>query len=132
MDYKTFFSYDDICNRGYDLKAEGRLNQGDFLTIDVAIDDFLQEVFNSIYDLIESYKGKKWTRFFFEDMATEIDKELYPNAYSMQETLKWSLIEQAVFIYENGDVMTSGKIEPDKLGYSQKVIRKLWSFDLLG
>jgi hypothetical protein len=28
--------------------------------------------------------------------------------------------------------MTSGKIEPDKLGYSQKVIRKLWNFDLLG
>ena len=132
MDYKTFFSYDDICARGYDLKAPGRLNQGDFISIDVAVDDFLQEIFNSIYDLVESYKGKKWTRLFFEDMSSSIDKEQCPIAYGMQETLKWALIEQTVFIYENGDVMTSGKIEPDKVSYSQKVIRKLWNSNLLG
>ena len=132
MDYKLYLTYEDIQKRGYDLKVDGRLNLGDFPSIEEAIEDFIQEIFFSIYDLIESYKGKKWTKLFFEDMATVIDKELHPNAYSMQETLKWAILEQAIFIYENGDIMTSAQIQPDKTGYSPKVIRKLWNSGLLG
>ena len=132
MDYKAFLSYGDILARGYDLKALGRLEQGDFSTIEYAIDDFLQETFQTIYDLIESYKGINFTTSFFDDMSQEIDKYQYPKAFALQTILKWCLVEQAIFIYENGDVMTSSQIQPDKISYSPKVIRKLWNNGLLG
>lgn len=132
MDYKLYFTYEDILYRGYDLKADGRLNSGDFATKESAIDDFLQENFNSVYDLIESYKGREWTKKFFLDMQEDIKEDVHPRTYELKQILKWSLMEQTIFIYENGDIMTSAQIQPDKIGYSPKVIRKLWSNNLLG
>lgn len=132
MNYKKFITYEDILSRGYDLKTQGRLEQGDFYTIDAAIEQFLKESFESVYDLIESYKGVEWTEKFFEDMSTEIDSTKYPEAYRKQSILRWAILEQTIFYYENGDIFTSSKIEIDKIGYSPKAVKKLWSHNLLG
>jgi hypothetical protein len=131
MEYKLLLSPDDMVRRGYDLKVEGRLNQGDFNSIEDAIDDFMQQCFDSIYNLIEMYRGPSWTSDFFDDMSTAIIKDNYPLAYKLQEALKWALLEQTVFIYDNGDINTSSKIEIDKIGYSPKSIQKLWSYGIL-
>lgn len=132
MNYKKFITYEDILSRGYDLKTQGRLEQGDFYTIDAAIEQFLKESFDSVYDLIESYKGVEWTEKFFEDMSTEIDSTKYPEAYRKQSILRWAILEQTIFYYENGDIFTSSKIEVDKIGYSPKAVKKLWNHNLLG
>lgn len=132
MNYKKFITYEDILSRGYDLKTQGRLEQGDFYTIDAAIEQFLKESFDSVYDLIESYKGVEWTEKFFEDMSTEIDSTKYPEAYRKQSILRWAILEQTIFYYENGDIFTSSKIEIDKIGYSPKAVKKLWGHNLLG
>ena len=132
MNYKKFITYEDILSRGYDFKTQGRLEQGDFYTIDAAIEQFLKESFESVYDLIESYKGVEWTEKFFEDMSTEIDSTKYPEAYRKRSILRWAILEQTIFYYENGDIFTSSKIEVDKLGYSPKAVKKLWNHYLLG
>lgn len=132
MDYTSFITFDDVKKRGYDLSLPGRLNQGDFSTITAAMEDFLKECFDSIYNLIESYKGPQWTELFFEDMAQKISRELNPAAYRIQEALKWAILEQVIFIYDNGDIRTSAKIEIDKLGFSPKAVDKLWKHGLLG
>lgn len=132
MDHTKFITSEDVKKRGYDLSLEGKLNQGDFNTKDAAIADFLQECFDSIYNLIELYKGPAWAELFFEDMSKEIDRATNPNAYRIQQALKWSILEQTIFIYDNGDVRTSAKVEIDKLGYSPKAVDKLWKHNLLG
>ena len=82
--------------------------------------------------MIESYKGPQWTELFFEDMAQKISRESNPTAYRIQEALKWAILEQVIFIYDNGDIRTSAKIEIDKLGFSPKAVDKLWKHGLLG
>lgn len=132
MDYANFITSEEVKKRGYDLSLGGRLNQGDFGTKESAIEDFLKECFDSIYNLIETYKGPKWTELFFEDMAQEINKDINPRAYRIQVALKWAILEQTIFIYDNGDVRTSAKVEIDKLGFSPKAVDKLWKYGLLG
>lgn len=125
MDYSKFLTYEDIKSRGYDLKVTGRLNQGDFETIEEAIDDFIREVVDGIYNLIASYRGNCWTRAFFEDMENITD-DSHPNAIIMNETLKWAILTQAIFIYENGDKEALSKVDIERVGFSPKVIRRLW------
>lgn len=132
MNYEKFISIEDVKKRGYDLMLDGRLNQGDFATIEAAAADFLQECFDSVYNLIETYKGPEWTELFFEDMANQLDPTTQPKAYRTQQALKWAILEQTIFIYDNGDVRTSAKIEIDKIGFSPKAADKLWKHGLLG
>lgn len=132
IDFRNFITYEDVKKRGYDLQIPGRLNQGDFANIESAVDDFLGECFASIYNLIETYKGPEWTELLFEDMSKEIKREINPGAYRIQQALKWAILEQTIFIYDNGDKRTSAKLEVDKIGFSPKAVDKLWKCELLG
>lgn len=132
MDHTKFITVDDVKLRGYDLTLKGRLNQGDFPDIASAAADFLRECFDSIYNLIELYKGPQWTERFFEDMSGDIDPNENPGAYKLQKALKWAILEQTIFIYDNGDARTSAKINIDILGHSPKAIDKLWNYGMLG
>ena len=130
IDFKKFIDYDIFKERGYDLKVKGRLNQGDFATIDEAVDDFLKSCFENLYNLIESYRGITWTKMLFEDMSQDLANES-EQSQIYQEVIKWAVLEQAVFIYENGDINSRAKKDIEYVGYSPKVTRKLWSYGIL-
>ena len=121
----------DIKSRGYDLTADGRLNQGDFETIEEASEQFIDECCNSIFGLIEKHRGYLWTMKFKEDMSNNIDKEQNENAYYIQQALKSALLEQVIFIYENGDANASGIKDDTRIAISPKAINKLYNCGLL-
>lgn len=131
MEYTSFFTHDDIANRGYDLSLPGKLNLGSFTQIQQAIDDFLQECFDSIYNLIERHNGYAWTKEFFTDMSKTINAEETPRAYDIQQALKWCLVNQTIFILDNGDKNASAKVNNELLGISPKATEKLYNMGIL-
>lgn len=122
---------EDIKSRGYDLTADGRLEQGDFETIEKAAEQFIEECCNSVWSIIEKHRGFIWTIKFKEDMCCDIDKDTNEYAYLLQQALKSALIEQVIFIYENGDYNASGIIDESRKKASPKVITKLYNYGIL-
>lgn len=121
----------DVKGRGYDLTADGRLNQGDFETIEKAAEQFIDECCNSIWGLIEKHRGYLWTIKFKEDMQSNIDKESNEKAYYIQQGLKAALLEQVIFIYENGDANASSIKDDTRKAYSTKALSKLYNIGIL-
>ena len=128
MNYSSLLSYEDILSRGYDLKVEGRLVKGDFLTIEDAISQFCYEVVDSIVGLIEAYRGQLWTLEFIQDMCQD---NLVGAALSYQDALKGAILDQAIFIYENGSKEASAIVDNNRIEYSPKAMRRLWNFGIL-
>ena len=121
----------DVKSRGYDLTADGRLNQGDFETIEEASEQFIDECCNSIFGLIEKHRGFLWTMKFKDDMQQEIKKDENENAYYIQQALKSALLEQVIFIYENGDANASAIKDDTRRAISPKALSKLYNYGIL-
>ena len=72
MDYKLIISQDDYVEamrkKGYDLRDNSVLNSTHYSSQDDAIDDFLQNSFDTIYELIRDNRGNQWTELFMDDM----------------------------------------------------------------
>lgn len=119
----------DVKSRGYDLLADGRLNQGDFETIEESANQFIEECCNTIWALIEKNKGIKWANKFKQDMLRDdLVDEL---ALMYQSALRSAMLEQVIFIYENGDINANAIKDDTKRGVSPKALTKLYNYGIL-
>lgn len=112
-------------SKGYDLKLPNKLNQGDFATIEEAVEDFIDEIVDKVFMLIAKRNTVEWTTKLFQDMDSEIDSAIYPKAYQMQQLLKEALVYQALFIYDNGDKDELSKVDVERVGFNPKTLDKL-------
>ena len=119
---------EDVKTRGYDLAKDGALLKGDFLTIQDSANQFINECCDMVWGLIEKHRGVEWTTKFKQDMESE---NLSGNALTYQDTIKKVMLEQIVFIYENGDSNASAIIDVNKRAISPKVITKLYNYGII-
>ena len=119
---------EDVKTRGYDLTKDGALLQGDFLTIQDSANQFITECCDMVWGLIEKHRGVEWTNLFRKDMESE---NLSGNALTYQDMIKKVMLEQIVFIYENGDSNASAIIDVNKRAISPKVITKLYNYGII-
>ncbi len=121
FNYNDYFTVEDLAKRGYDLRQEGILDKSHFASLEDAIDDFMNDVFDTIYGLIENYRGSVWAKKFFEDMATTLTNE---TALEYQYSLKRALIEQAIFTYDNGN--PDATFDQNQKPYAPKAVKAMW------
>ena len=119
---------EDVKTRGYDLTKDGALLKGDFLTIQDSANQFITECCDMVWGLIEKHRGVEWTNLFRKDMESE---NLSGNALTYQDMIKKVMLEQIVFIYENGDSNASAIIDVNKRAISPKVITKLYNYGII-
>ena len=118
--YKDYIQPEQLIKRGYDLAAI--LDTSHFQSTEDAVDDFMQNVFDEIYDLIEKYRGEAWTYAFFTDMKRS---DLTGEALRYQERLNKALLEQCIYVYDNGD--TEATFDEGKKPYGEKAVNAMWS-----
>ena len=125
LDYKNYFTKEDLRVRGYNLEAEGVLDRSHFDTLEDAINDFMDNSFRAIYNLFVQYRGRKWTNAFFEDMTEE---NLSGVALDFKERLNRALVEQAIFVYDNGDSNANASYDERaaRCGLAPKAVAELW------
>ncbi len=125
LDYKNYFSKDDLRKRGYNLEADDILDKSHFDNLEDAIDDFMDNSLRAIYNLFVHYKGRHIADAFFTDMARD---DLTGIAKDYKGLLNRALIEQAIFIYDNGDANANSGYEEryDRSSYSPKAIAEIW------
>ena len=119
---------EDVKTRGYDLTKDGALLKGDFLTIQDSANQFITECCDMVWGLIEKHRGVEWTTKFKQDMESD---NLSGNALTYQNIIKKVMLEQIVFIYENGDSNASAIIDVNKRAISPKVITKLYNYGII-
>lgn len=119
---------EDVKTRGYDLTKDGALLKGDFLTIQDSANQFITECCDMVWGLIEKHRGVEWTNLFRKDMESN---NLSGNALTYQDMIKKVMLEQIVFIYENGDSNASAIIDINKRAISPKVITKLYNYGII-
>lgn len=119
---------DDVRSRGYDLLADGRLNQGDFATITDSAEQFITECCDMIWAVIERHRGVKWCESFKQDMMRD---DLNDMALVCKNALKKAMLEQVIFIYENGDISANAIKDDTKRAISPKAINKLYNIGIL-
>lgn len=119
---------EDVKTRGYDLTKDGALLKGDFLTIQDSANQFITECCDMVWGLIEKHRGVEWTTKFKQDMESD---NLSGNALTYQDMIKKVMLEQIVFIYENGDSNASAIIDVNKRAISPKVITKLYNYGII-
>lgn len=119
---------EDVKTRGYDLTKDGALLKGDFLTIQDSANQFITECCDMVWGLIEKHRGVEWTNKFKQDMESN---NLSGNALTYQDMMKKVMLEQIVFIYENGDSNASAIIDVNKRAISPKVITKLYNYGII-
>lgn len=133
MDYKLIISRDDFLDimlkKGYDFTDTQVLDGVPFQTQEDAIDTYFQDIFDTIYELIEDYRGRVWTKLFFQDMQ---HKDLTGDALEYQEALITALWQQAVFVWDNGDSSANANKDDNRLPYSPKAVKTLWDIILRG
>ena len=125
LDYKDYFTKDNLRVRGYNLEADGVLDISHFDTLEDAIDDFMDNALRAIYNLFVKYKGRKWTDYFFSDMK---NADLTGVALEYKELLNRALVEQAIFIYDNGDANASASLEErtNSSYVAPKAVAEIW------
>jgi hypothetical protein len=119
---------DDVRSRGYDLLADGRLNQGDFATIEDSANQFIEECCDMIWGVIVKHRGVKWCEEFKQDMLRD---DLNDIALLYKSALKKAMLEQVVFIYENGDISANAIKDDTKRSLSPKALNKLYAFGII-
>ena len=133
MDYKQIITrenwVDKLKKRGYDFTDQSVLDTSHFENPSDAIDDFLQNTFDMIHDLIVLNRGHKWAKAFMEDMQ---QTDLTGAALEYKEDLIYALVQQAIFIYDNGDASASSDNQEKRDTYSEKAIERLWGRILRG
>ncbi len=134
MDYKNIITYElwleKMQSKGYDFTDTSVLDGSHFQSQDEAIEDYFQDTFNTIYELVREYRGNKWTELFFEDMSQDVESDIEAARY--KDALIKALIEQAVYIYDNGSVEASGEVNPDRHEYAPKAVKALWGLVIKG
>lgn len=123
LDYKDYFTKDNLRVRGYNLEADGVLDISHFDTLEDAIDDFMDNALRTIYNLFVKYKGRKWTDYFFSDMK---NVDLTGVALEYKGLLNRALVEQAIFIYDNGDASANASLDETKTEYAPKAVAEIW------
>ena len=123
--FTDYFTKEDLRKRGYDLEADGVLDTSHFNSKEDAIADFMDNTLRAIYNLFVEYRGRKWADAFFSDMKNT-DLTGIPLEY--KELLKRALVEQAIYIYDNGDsnANASNDDRANKSPYSPKAIAEIW------
>ena len=119
--YSDYFTNEDLAKKGYDLTANGVLDTTHFRSVEEAVDDFCQNAFDIIYNLVVKYRSEKWAIAFFTDMK---HTDLTDDAKYYQERLKYALIEQTIYIYDNGD--SEATYQEGRKPYSMKAVNALW------
>lgn len=119
--YKDYVSASELDKRGYQLDKDGVLATEHFQTVEDAVDDFMQNSFDIVQELVRNYRGRKWTDAFYEDMKKT---DLTGNALKFQEALKEAIIQQAIYTYDNGDASASAY--KGESHYAPKAVSALW------
>ena len=119
--YKDYVSASELDKRGYQLDKDGVLATEHFQTVEDAVDDFMQNSFDIVQELVRNYRGRKWTDAFYEDMKKT---DLTGNALKFQEALKEAIIQQAIYTYDNGDASASAY--KGESHYAPKAVSVLW------
>ena len=129
INYKDYVSLEDLRKRGYNLEKEGVLDTSHFDTPKDAVDDYMLNICNIVFHLISRYRGRTWTRAYFEDMAKD---DLTGKALEYKEALHNAIIEQAIFTYDNGDSEATSNDEDRKYNtaFSPKAVAELWDLVL--
>lgn len=129
IDYTKYVKIEDLRKRGYNLEQEGVLDISHFDTLKDAVDDFMLNACNIVFNLIKSYRGRLWTNAFFEDMAKD---NLTGKALEYKKALHNAIIEQAIFTYDNGDSQATSKNEDRKYNtaHAPKAAAELWDLVL--
>ena len=126
MEYTKIITRDDYVSflkrKGYDLKAEGVLDSVHFETIEDSVDAFLQDAFDIVYNEVADNRGAYWTRLFYDDMSQE---QLSAYALEYKADLKQALVQQAIFMYDNGDSQSDSLIQKDRTHISDKALKIL-------
>lgn len=125
LNYKNYFTKDNLRVRGYNLESDGVLDRSHFDSLDDAVDDFMDSTFRIIYNLFVEYKGREFANAFFTDMARN---DLTGKALEYKERLNRALIEQAIFIYDNGDseADSNNQERSYRSPYAPKSVKELW------
>ena len=128
--YTNYFTKEDLRKRGYDLEADGVLDTSHFNSKEDAIDDFMDNSLRAIYNLFVEYRGRKWADAFFSDMK---NTDLTGKALDLKQRLNRGLIEQAIYIYDNGDSNSNSYNQEriDRSPYSPKAVAELWDILIL-
>lgn len=121
FNYKDYFTKEDLAKRGYNFEQDGVLETSHFASREDAIDDFMNDAFDTILHLIEDYRGEHWAEAYFTDMAST---ELDGTALKWKKSLNKALIEQAIFIYDNGN--PNATFHDGRSQYAPKAIEALW------
>ena len=116
--YKDYVSASELDKRGYQLDKDGVLATEHFQTVEDAVDDFMQNSFDIVKELV---RGRKWTDAFYEDMKKT---DLTGKALEFQEALKEAIIQQAIYTYDNGDASASAY--KGESHYAPKAVSVLW------
>ena len=119
--YKDYVSASELDKRGYPLDKDGVLATEHFQTVEDAVDDFMQNSFDIVQELVRNYRGRKWTDAFYEDMKKT---DLTGKALEFQEALKEAIIQQAIYTYDNGDASASAY--KGESHYAPKAVSALW------
>ena len=119
--YKDYVSASELDKRGYQLDKDGVLATEHFLTVEDAVDDFMQNSFDIVQELVRNYRGRKWTDAFYEDMKKT---DLTGKALEFQEALKEAIIQQAIYTYDSGDASASAY--KGESHYAPKAVSVLW------
>lgn len=119
--YKDYVSASELDKRGYQLDKDGVLATEHFQTVEDAVDDFMQNAFDIVQELVRNYRGRKWTDAFYEDMKKT---DLTGKALEFQEALKEAIIQQAIYTYDNGDASASAY--KGESHYAPKAVSVLW------
>ena len=124
--WNDYISKEQLRKRGYNLESNGVLDISHFDSLDDAIDDFCNGALNQLYELIAKYTSRAWADAFLSDMAR---KDLVNTiALEYQELFKGALIEQIIYVYDNGDssATSDNQDRKDRSPYSPKAVEKLW------
>ena len=121
MEYQNYFTNEDLVPRGYDLYADGVLEDTHFKSRTDAVNDFCENSFNIVKKLIEKYRGIAWTDAFLVDMKRT---DLTGMAKKFQDSFKAALIEQCIYTYDNGDASANKYVGESH--YAPKAVEALW------
>lgn len=124
--WNDYISKEQLRKRGYNLESSGVLDISHFDSLDDAIDDFCNGALNQLYELITKYKSRAWADAFLSDMArNDLTNTI---ALEYQELFKDALIEQIIYVYDNGDssANSDNQDRKDRSPYSPKAVEKLW------
>ena len=124
--WKDYITEEELRKRGYNLKSDGVLVASHFDSIEDAIDDFCNGALRQLKELIVKYTSRAWAEAFLSDMKR---KDLTNETAKMyQELFHDALIEQIIYIYDNGDSSADSDngARKDRSEYSPKAVELLW------